>query len=154
MLRSPLCMQAFSKWEPQILCDLWRVWQEREVSSTARAWSPGTRTDFSRSSLPFSSLARVPDATSSDKSIIQGTRGGRFQGLPCLVIKIHQADSHSPQYNSILPKRTRSPTLTPASSNALVTPIFERVTCRRSMLSSLSWLVMLTVRSTRLPRTI
>ncbi len=74
--------------------------------------------------------------------------------LPILVVNVHQANCHSPQYNSTLPKRTRSPTLTPASSNALVTPIFERVTCRRSMLSSLSWLVMLTVRSTRLPRTI
>jgi hypothetical protein len=101
-----------------------------------------------------------------------GDAGGRFQSLPYSVgkihqdggvgsrsllhsvIKIHQANCHSPQYNSTLPKRTRSPILTPASSNALVTPIFERVTCRRSILSSLSWLVMLTVRSTRLPRTI
>jgi len=42
---------GFFQMGPEILCDLWRVWREREVSSTERAASPGTRTDFSRSSL-------------------------------------------------------------------------------------------------------
>src|SRR5258708_17872657 len=61
---------------------------------------------------------------------------------------------HSPQYNSTFPIRTLSPTLTAASSSALVTPILASVTCKRAMLSSLSRLVMRTVRSTRCPVTI
>src|SRR2546427_202242 len=60
---------------------------------------------------------------------------------------------YSPQINSTLPKRTLSPTLTPASSSALVTPILASVTCRRAMPSSLSRLVIFTARSTRFPLT-
>src|SRR6266699_2149096 len=64
--------------------------------------------------------------------------------LPCYL----------PQYNSTFPNRTLSPTLTPASSRAFVTPIYESVTCNRSIPSSLSNLDIFTARSTRFPFTI
>jgi len=73
-MRSTLCMQASAQTGPEILFDLWSVGQAREVSSTRRATGPGTGTDFSRARLPF--LDRVPNLTSPDKSIIQGTGGG------------------------------------------------------------------------------